>query len=50
MKESVDQGAAMLSDDVIDKGYCLLCVSTAVADTITIDEITEDELLDVQLG
>lgn len=40
-KETVDQGAAMLSDDVIDKGFCLLCVSTPVADAVTIDEITE---------
>ena len=45
----VDQGAAMLSDDVRDKGYALMCMSTPLSDVV-IQEVTEAEILDQQLG
>lgn len=44
----VDQTAAMLSDDVRDKGYALMCVATPTTDC-TVKEITEAEILDEQL-
>jgi len=34
----------MLSDDVQEEGYTLLCVATPLADCV-IDEITEAEIL-----
>ena len=46
---TVDQGAGMLSEDVIEKGYVLLCVATCESD-VEIVEIEEDELLTVQMG
>lgn len=48
-KGEVDQGAAMLSDDVRDKGYALMCMSTPMSDVV-IQEVTEAEILDQQLG
>lgn len=44
----VEQAAAMLSDDVREKGYALLCVATPTSDC-TVKEITEAEILDEQL-
>jgi ferredoxin len=45
---TVDQSGAMLSDDVVDKGYALLCVSVPQTD-VQIRTISEEELLDEQL-
>eukprot|EP01025_Chloroclados_australasicus_P005420 TRINITY_DN11633_c0_g1_i4.p1 TRINITY_DN11633_c0_g1~~TRINITY_DN11633_c0_g1_i4.p1 ORF type:complete len:130 (-),score=13.70 TRINITY_DN11633_c0_g1_i4:481-870(-) len=44
----VDQGNGMLSEDVQEKGYALLCVSSPLSD-VTVQEITEAEILDEQL-
>lgn len=44
----VEQGAGTLSEDVIAKGYALLCVSTPRSDA-RVRTIAEDELLDQQL-
>eukprot|EP00894_Picocystis_sp_ML_P002184 jgi/Pico_ML_1/52701/g3374.t2 len=44
----VDQSAGMLSEDVIDQGYALLCVSTPDTDC-RVKIIEEEELLNVQL-
>lgn len=41
----VDQGAGMLSDDVVEKGYALLCVSMPQSDC-KVRVILEDELAD----
>jgi hypothetical protein len=40
---------AMLSDDVAEMGFALLCVSLPDGNDVTIDTVTEEELLDVQL-
>ena len=40
----LDQPNSMLSDDVQEEGYTLLCVATPLADCV-IDEITEAEIL-----
>uniref|UniRef100_A0A7S1SKS6 2Fe-2S ferredoxin-type domain-containing protein n=1 Tax=Tetraselmis chuii TaxID=63592 RepID=A0A7S1SKS6_9CHLO len=45
----IDQGAGMLSEDTIEKGYTLLCVASPKSDAV-IDCIEEDELLAVQMG
>mmetsp|Transcript_43588 Transcript_43588/g.111429 ORF Transcript_43588/g.111429 Transcript_43588/m.111429 type:complete len:155 (-) Transcript_43588:50-514(-) len=45
----IDQGAGMLSEDTIEKGYTLLCVATPKSDAV-IDCISEEELLSVQMG
>lgn len=44
----MDQSAGMLSEDVIDQGYALLCVSTPDTDC-RVKIIEEEELLNVQL-
>eukprot|EP00892_Ulva_mutabilis_P003419 jgi/Ulvmu1/1449/UM011_0179.1 len=44
----VEQAAAMLSDDVREKGYALMCVAEPTTDC-TVQEITEAEILDQQL-
>ena len=45
----VDQPQSMLSDDVLDKGYALLCCAVPVGDGVVIETVTEDELLEEQL-
>ena len=45
----VTQDCAMLSDDVADMGYALLCVALPDGEDVKIDTVTEEELLDVQL-
>lgn len=44
----VDQSASMLSDDVAEQGYALLCVSEPLTDC-KIKTVPEDELLDLQM-
>ncbi|KAJ0092875.1 hypothetical protein Patl1_25364 [Pistacia atlantica] len=46
---SVDQSDGMLSDDVVERGYALLCASYPRSDC-TIKTIPEDELLSLQLA
>ncbi|KAJ0966390.1 hypothetical protein J5N97_027528 [Dioscorea zingiberensis] len=46
---SVDQSEGMLSDDVVERGYALLCASYPRSDC-HIRTIDEDELLSVQLA
>ncbi|XP_022721747.1 uncharacterized protein LOC111279110 [Durio zibethinus] len=46
---SVDQSEGMLSDDVVDRGYALLCVSYPRSDC-HIKTIPEEELLSLQLA
>lgn len=41
----VNQENAMLSEEVQEKGYALMCVSTPQSDCV-IEEITEEEILD----
>lgn len=48
-KGSVEQPGAMLSEDVEEAGYALLCVAVPTSDDVEISTITEDELLEVQL-
>ena len=45
---SIDQSGAMLSDDVEEKGFALLCVACPRSD-VEVVTCTEDELLEVQL-
>jgi ferredoxin len=45
---TVDQPNSMLSEDVIEKGYALMCVSTPTSNC-SVREITEAEILDEQL-
>jgi ferredoxin len=45
----VDQPNAMLSDDVREDGYALLCVATPLSDC-AIREIEESEILDKALA
>jgi|TARA_B110000977_G_scaffold31407_1_gene41620 ferredoxin len=46
---NVTMDGAMLSDDVAEMGFALLCVSLPDGNDVTIDTVTEEELLDVQL-
>ncbi|XP_010532547.1 PREDICTED: uncharacterized protein LOC104808547 [Tarenaya hassleriana] len=46
---TVDQSEGMLSDDVVARGYTLLCVSYPTSDC-RIKTIPEDELLSLQLA
>ena len=41
---TLDQGAGMLRDDIIDNGYALLCVSIHKSD-VDVEIIEEEELL-----
>lgn len=41
---TLDQGAGMLRDDIIDNGYALLCVSIPQSD-VDVEIIEEEELL-----
>jgi ferredoxin len=41
----VDQSAGMLSDDVKDKGYVLLCCALPEGDGVKVQVIEEEELL-----
>jgi ferredoxin len=41
----VDQGAGMLSDDIKEKGYVLLCVSQPLGPGVKVEVIEEEELL-----
>ena len=45
----VDQQGSMLSDDVEEKGFALLCCAKPVAEGVVIKTVTEEELLDEQL-
>ncbi|GJX23666.1 ferredoxin C 1, chloroplastic [Tanacetum coccineum] len=45
----VDQSEGMLSDDVIERGYSLLCVSYPKSDCV-VKIIPEEELLSLQLA
>jgi ferredoxin len=45
----VDQSGAMLSEDVEEKGYALLCCAVPVGEGVIIETVTEDELLEEQL-
>nr|AWK24089.1 chloroplast ferredoxin-4 [Chlamydomonas sp. UWO 241] len=49
VKGTVDQSGCMLSDDITEKGYALLCVAQPTSDC-KIQTISEDELLDMQFG
>lgn len=49
MSGKIEQGAAMLSEDITSKGYALLCVAQPTSDC-KIKIITEDELLEQQFG
>merc|ERR1712060_144399 len=44
----VDQSEGMISDDVAEKGFVLMCVAKCQSD-VSIETVTEDELLDEQL-
>ncbi|KAF9604988.1 hypothetical protein IFM89_011681 [Coptis chinensis] len=46
---SVDQGDGMLSEDVVERGYALLCVAYPRSDC-TVKTIPEEELLSLQLA
>ncbi|KAG6545606.1 hypothetical protein Mapa_012960 [Marchantia paleacea] len=48
-KGSVDQSGGMLSDDVIERGYALMCVAYPQTNC-TIRTIPEEELLSLQLA
>lgn len=45
----VEQPQAMLSDDVEEKGFALLCCAVPVGDGVVIETVSEDELLEEQL-
>ncbi|XP_074292324.1 ferredoxin C 1, chloroplastic [Silene latifolia] len=49
IKGSVDQSEGMLSDDVIERGYALMCVAYPLSDC-TVQVIPEEELLSLQLA
>ena len=48
--DAIDQDASMLSEDVVDKGFVLMCVAKCLVDDVHLLEIEEDELVNEQLG
>ena len=46
----VEQANAMLSDDVLEQGFVLLCCAEPVGEGVKITTVDEDELLEVQLN
>ena len=42
----VDQAGSMLSDDVEEKGFALLCCAVPLEEGVVIKTVTEEELLD----
>ena len=46
---AVDQSGSMLSDDVEEKGYALLCCAKPEGEGVVIQTVSEDELLEEQL-
>ena len=45
----LDQSGSMLSDDVEEKGYALLCCAVPQGEGVVIQTVSEDELLEEQL-
>lgn len=46
---AIDQSGSMLSDDVEEKGYALLCCAVPQGEGVVIQTVSEDELLEEQL-
>lgn len=46
---AIDQSGSMLSDDVEEKGYALLCCAVPQGEDVVIQTVSEDELLEEQL-
>ena len=46
----VEQPNAMLSDDVLEQGFVLLCCAQPVGEGVKIETVEEDESLEVQLN
>ncbi len=46
----IDQSGSMVSEDVAEAGYTLLCCAKPESDGVVIQTVSEDELLDAQFG
>jgi ferredoxin len=46
----IDQSGSMVSEDVAEAGYTLLCCAKPESDGVIIQTVSEDELLDAQFG